>query len=490
MKFGRLAVNSKIRSDNLIILILLIFISRIPFLLSGYGSDGDAWRIAYNASKIWETCTYSISRFPGFPLYELMITPFVALGGSIFSNTVTLIVFCFGVIIFDKILILLNIESRRIILWTFAFIPLLWKSSTTTLDYIWGLTFILFAYYLFLNHKYASSAVVIGLAAATRLTNIIFILPLFFLIEREGRWKNIIIISFISIVSAFLFYLPVIFRSGALEDLQIYIADIRHYLFIQQSAFFIYRGIYSVGLLGFIAILICSYLSRNKIKELIQARDKYFISMMAAIVIMFILFFVLADEREYLIPIIPFLLLAIGMILPRKYIIITSVCLLSYAFINIDIIEHNFSKQKPRLSLTAGYVIKDYIERTKLLDWRVKVASHPFRDSSIVMIGAGPLYFYENLLVQHTDAEKKLFPDRDSTGEINIYKTYPEKSPSRLLSRNVFFVYALCRPESDTFLERGYHLYYLADKKEYLESCVRYDLSTKAEPLDLQILGQ
>jgi hypothetical protein len=487
MKIDRLVFNSKNHSDNLIILILVIFISRVPFLFLGYGSDGDAWRIAYNASKIWETGTYSISRFPGFPLYELTITPFVVLGGSVASNIATLVVFCFTVVIFNKILVHLNIASRAIILWTFAFMPILWKNSATTLDYIWGLTFILFAYLLFLQQRYYLSAIIIGLTAATRLTHIIFVLPFFFLMEREKRWENIFKLGFISLITTILCYLPVILRPVFLDDLKIYIADIRHYSFIQQASFFLYRGIYSIGLPGFIAILVYSFLSRNKIKELFHSKNKNFISILAVMILMLVVFFLLADEREYLIPAIPFILLSIGMVFSRKYVVVASVCFLSYAFINIDFIEHNFGKQKLRLSIGAGYVVKDYTERMKLFEWRKEVASYPYKDSSIIMIGLGPIFFYENPLVKHTAEEINMFPDRRLAGEINIEINYPEKNPSRLISRNVFFVYALSKVECDIYKKQGYNLYYLRDKKEYLQSCVNYELDAVVDPLDIEV---
>src|SRR2546425_13324788 len=51
---------------------LLVLGSRLPLLGLGYGSDMDGWRLAAAAGAIRSTCTYSVSRFPGFPVPEIV----------------------------------------------------------------------------------------------------------------------------------------------------------------------------------------------------------------------------------------------------------------------------------------------------------------------------------------------------------------------------------------------------------------------------------
>jgi hypothetical protein len=46
------------------------FLSRVPFVGPGFGSDSDAWRVANSARRLAETGVYVPSRMPSYPLHE------------------------------------------------------------------------------------------------------------------------------------------------------------------------------------------------------------------------------------------------------------------------------------------------------------------------------------------------------------------------------------------------------------------------------------
>ena len=46
----------------------IVLVSRLPFLAPGYGTDADAWRIAWAAHGIASTGRYEAARFPGNPI--------------------------------------------------------------------------------------------------------------------------------------------------------------------------------------------------------------------------------------------------------------------------------------------------------------------------------------------------------------------------------------------------------------------------------------
>src|SRR5260221_4064114 len=50
----------------------LVAISRAPFLAPGYGTDTDAWKLAYAARFIATQGRYLVSRLPGYPIQELV----------------------------------------------------------------------------------------------------------------------------------------------------------------------------------------------------------------------------------------------------------------------------------------------------------------------------------------------------------------------------------------------------------------------------------
>src|SRR5207245_1842743 len=49
-----------------------VALSRAPFLAPGYGTDTDAWKLAYAARFIATQGRYLASRLPGYPIQELV----------------------------------------------------------------------------------------------------------------------------------------------------------------------------------------------------------------------------------------------------------------------------------------------------------------------------------------------------------------------------------------------------------------------------------
>jgi hypothetical protein len=468
-------------------LVVATVASRLPFLALGYGADGDAWRVAKSAKTLWHDGIYAPSRFPGFPLYEMINAPIIGPGGSLASNIATLIVFILAVLLFREIVRRMQIPSGNILVWTFAFMPILWKNSTSTMDYIWGLALLLLAYLVFFKGNKYAAALIIGLAAATRLTHCIFVLPLFFLLEKEHRWKTITWMGLTTAATVCVCYLPVILRPAYIGDLQFYIADIRHYTVLQMTAFFLYRGTYAFGLIGVLAIIALTALSVKNIAAMVDSRNRYFLVCITAIILFAIVFFPVADEKEYVIPVIPFLLILIGLVFRRKFVVISCVCLLSYSFINVDLIAHGFRTQRFQPAVTQGFVVKDHFDRTKVFAVRERFSNYPYADSSIVMIAMGPQFYLENPYIRHTSEEEKMFAERTPSGGVDMKNIYPLKDVSRLVSRPVYFVYAMSAPECLSFKKMGFHVFYIKESKSYIESCVGYDLDSVSSPIDISL---
>ncbi len=74
-----------------VILLLAVVATRIPLIATCYSSDPDAWRVASVGKMFWQTGTYAASRFPGYPLHEIIAAPLVILGGSTLTNSFTLV---------------------------------------------------------------------------------------------------------------------------------------------------------------------------------------------------------------------------------------------------------------------------------------------------------------------------------------------------------------------------------------------------------------
>ncbi|MBK6447121.1 MAG: hypothetical protein IPF81_18035 [Bacteroidetes bacterium] len=77
-------MNNFFKSDKVLLsaFVLLVFLSRLPFLSAGYGLDGDSWAVAITALKLHETGNYIVSRLPGYPVQE-WLTSLVIGGGPL-----------------------------------------------------------------------------------------------------------------------------------------------------------------------------------------------------------------------------------------------------------------------------------------------------------------------------------------------------------------------------------------------------------------------
>src|SRR4030095_15348587 len=64
------------REDNslLFVVAFVVLLTRIPFLFAGYGSEEDAWGLILTARDINLAGIYEVSRFPGHPVQEYLLS--------------------------------------------------------------------------------------------------------------------------------------------------------------------------------------------------------------------------------------------------------------------------------------------------------------------------------------------------------------------------------------------------------------------------------
>ncbi|MEW5798411.1 MAG: glycosyltransferase family 87 protein [Bacteroidota bacterium] len=440
------------------ILVIFVILSRIPFLSGGFGADGDGWRVAKSALMLWNEHLYQVSRFPGFPVYEFLQAPIIALSGSFASNAASLLVFIVSLLLLRSILQRWNIPHGDIVMIIYSFLPILWKNSALSMDYVWGLCGIVASLYLLLEKRFMLAGVVLGLAAGTRISHIAYVLPMYFLFPGTERrqWKSFAITA--CAVTA-VCYLPVLLSNNYLLVVQDYLADQRHYSFVKKVGFYFYRFTYSLGLLGWIGIVAAVVLNRKKVQSAFTHVS--FRTSSAAIGTAALVFALLPDEREYLIPMFPFLLIAVAGLVQRSHYIAIMILLFSYAFVSVDVVKHSVANPELELNIQRGYLIKEFTDRQMINEKRIRLAQTPIPDSSFVMIGMGPMFWLEN-------------PDVEVAR--GIEKEFRHDCAKSLRGNEVYFIYALYKPQLDEIRKRGYTVYYWDEMKEYLETFLDYKL--------------
>jgi hypothetical protein len=303
-------------STQIIVFVAVILVSRVPFLFSGYGLDADAWEVALTAKNISSTGIYDVSRFPGYPVHEILCSLFYT-GSYVSLNLLSTIISTVGFIFFVSTLKALRFKSVFLAAFALASVKTIYIHSTVTIDYTWALAFILVALYFVVKDKPVVAGLFLGIAIGCRITSGAMLLPFAIMISQtDGLKKNIVRITKLTIVTLLmgsLLFLPVFMRYG-MSFLTYY--DIP-YPSIPEVLFKFSAGVW--GVIGFLGIIIATCLLllpiRSSSKNYLFPRsvnEKFVVSWLIAIDLYIIAFLKLPMEEGYLIPIIPFVILIFG----------------------------------------------------------------------------------------------------------------------------------------------------------------------------------
>ncbi|HEY9245424.1 MAG TPA: hypothetical protein VIO11_01110 [Candidatus Methanoperedens sp.] len=337
-----------------ILFLLIVFIfSRIPFLDLGFSSfesptDQDVLAMVNSAYLLHYSHIYAVSRFPGSPVYEI-INSFLIEGGWLATNSATMIISLMTVILFGKILKIFDIKNRTLLLVTFMFIPVIWINSTITMDYMWGLAFILLAFYLTFRGKYNYSGIALAFAAGIRITSLVMLIPLvYWMLQKKTGSKRICSFLLTSILFSIIYFSPVLYTYG-LEFLKYYPRIITfnevYYGFTTQ--------LLSIPALSL--LLISLVIARD-----IPQKDPVFNVSLIVLFIYALLFILHPSKPAYLIPAVPFGMIALSKSFPRLTVIMVCVLVILNGIISIGI-----QNNEEKFNIGYGSVIKNFEERKK-----------------------------------------------------------------------------------------------------------------------------
>ena len=336
---------------------MAIFLSRLPFLSQGYGLDGDSWSVAITARNIAETGSYEVSRFPGYPVQEFISSLFYN-GTAWRLNLLTAIFSTIGVLFFALTLKAWKFKYEFLASAALAFVPIIYINSTTTIDYVWALSFLLISLYCVARYNPLLAGIFLGIAIGCRITSGAMLIPFSIMILQTGERKaNIIrlvkLILSTLIVGGLLFY-PVYAKYGN-QFFMYYelpypsIAKVLYKFFIETWGL--------VGLLAlFISVIVFFLPSPVAARRYLFPRsinEKYVVAWLVAIDLYIIAFLRLPMESGYLIPIIPFVILIFGKYLYSKAFAFLAVMLiLSSFFFNISPVEREDAATASAISFT------------------------------------------------------------------------------------------------------------------------------------------
>ncbi len=290
------------------LLALAYVISRAPFLSIGYGTDPDAWRVALSGLWLWDHHEFYPSRLPGYPIPELASAAVIK-GGPLATNSLTMLVSLVGVWLFARIATKLDLPNRGLIVAAFAFMPLLWINSMTTMDYMWALTFILASYDFLLRRSHGMAGLMLGLAVASRSTSAVMLVPLLAYMWRDHRRDEIRIFLVAAVAVALAAWAPIYWKYE-LRFFNFYDSKVGYLAVLRLLA----KD--CLGLIGSAAVVAAILVSLSRLARLPSdfLRDKNVMVWVLAIAGIAFSFTRLPHEAAYLIPIYPF-----GLFIMAKY---------------------------------------------------------------------------------------------------------------------------------------------------------------------------
>jgi hypothetical protein len=318
------------------VIFLALLLTRLPWISAGYGLNPDSYRVITAARHIAQTGEYVYSRPPGYPLYEYLTALTVKMA-PLFSNGLTSLFSCVAFLFFALILRHFSIRHYLLLASAFAMTPVVYVNSTCTIDFILAIALVLGSSYLILVRRSFLAGLCLGLAIGCRITSgaMLFPLMLYIYLEERGSTalKRCLILGATALIIGCLCFIPVVNRYGlsffAFSDNSVY----------HSMKILIKRGLLDVwGLLGLLGLLGLGLISPFVFKDIKESfaqphRRHGVVFSWLVVAIYLVAFLRLPHLAGYLIPVVPFLLLTVGLLTPPYVVRVLAVTLLLSSFL-------------------------------------------------------------------------------------------------------------------------------------------------------------
>jgi hypothetical protein len=303
----------------LVLIIAISFFSRLPFLNNTYGAEEDSYGFVLSVWQTYETGVYETSRLPGHPVHEFFfqLLPYAGcFWFNFFSTVMSLVAIAAFYFIYKE----LKLKQSFIATLAFSLTPVFFISSTYTIDFVWALAFILLSFLFLLKEKYFACAFLLALATGCRITSAAVLLPFLIFVFQANtphKFKTYAKLVFTFFVFTLLFYIPVIKVYG-IEFFTYY--DQFPYPPITKLIYKMTVGVF--GAIGCVTIFVFSVLLFIKHKQhvvtIIKQSKILFVFIAAILLLFFIAYVRLPQKSGYMLPIVPFLIMAFAKLLPEN----------------------------------------------------------------------------------------------------------------------------------------------------------------------------
>ncbi|MCC6383790.1 MAG: hypothetical protein LC117_09535 [Bacteroidia bacterium] len=459
--------------NGFLIILIVIFISRLPFVNAGFGGEEDAWGLALTAQRIATTGQYEVSRLPGHPVQELIYS---ALSNQppVVHNTITALFSTIATGLFMLILLRLGISVWLPAGLAFAFTPVIYINSTNAMDYMWTQAVVLAGFYLLLYSRPGWCGVMTGIAAGCRITALAMLVPFaFWLLNPENKKKSVADIS-LMIVTAFVVSLLVYYPVYSTYGFAFFDYTARIPAPFDKAIYRATAGTW--GVIGFLdlAALIAAgaYIRfRTKANFSVILKFKKIAGFSVLVIAIYTLSFTLLPHKAaFFIPVIPFVFILIGVMLPSRFITAFSFSMiLSSFFVSINLdrpdrsatpsdwsLKTEFLGRPVVIDFLHGPVIAEHTKRLNKIEASKKMAAavHHLKKPSVIIAG----FWMNDVLYQ-----------------------------SGRLPEQIQMVYYESEDSLQSWKHQGKEIYFLPEQDEFNDKCFKSVFTGKyAEPLPIR----
>lgn len=314
-------VLSQENNKSLYLVALVIFLTRIPFLFSGFGAEEDAWGLILTAYNISSTGIYEVSRMPGHPVQELLLSQIASLP-SWMLNMITALISSAGCLFFMLTLRLWNIRNVIPAGIALAFVPVFYINSTNIMDYNWALSLVMIALYNIVKGNILTAAITLGIACGFRITAGAMIVPFAALIYLQDKsFGKIILLGGLTTMVAAICFIPAFNVYGT--------SFFTYYEYFPYPPLLknVYKGtIGAWGVIGCIAVAVAgavavavSFFSWRKMEVVgINKKIPIIIMSILTIVLYTYSFLKIPQKSAFVLPMVPFIIIIFSIFLSRK----------------------------------------------------------------------------------------------------------------------------------------------------------------------------
>lgn len=194
----------------------MVLLTRLPFIRCGYGTDSDTWKFAWAVREIADTGRYTASRLPGYPLMEWLCVPLAHLGPWA-PNLLSAVAAAACAWLAARLFARHGVREPWLAGAAFVFVPAAYIAGTSSIDYLWAIAFALAAWLDAEEGRAGRAGLWLGCAVGTRITSALFVVPLAWLAWNAGGERRLRAVMTVGAVGALLgaaWYVPGFLRYG------------------------------------------------------------------------------------------------------------------------------------------------------------------------------------------------------------------------------------------------------------------------------------